>query len=142
MSVDQQTPSQAYQAIREGDAVLVDVRTRPEWAFVGVPDLSDAGKAVLTIEWRRFPDMSVNDDFTAQLTAALDGQTPSAIYFICRSGARSFDAASTVAAHCAAAGLTTACINVAEGFEGDLDPEGHRGRSNGWKARDLPWRQS
>jgi rhodanese-related sulfurtransferase len=126
MSVDQQTPSQAYAAIREGDAVLVDVRTRPEWAFVGVPDLSDAGKAVLTIEWRRFPDMSVNDGFVAELTRQLGGKLPSAIYFICRSGA----------------GLTTTCINVAEGFEGDLDPEGHRGRTNGWKARELPWQQN
>jgi rhodanese-related sulfurtransferase len=142
MSVDQQTPSQAYAAIREGDAVLVDVRTRPEWAFVGVPDLSDAGKAVLTIEWRRFPDMSVNDGFVAELTRQLGGKLPSAIYFICRSGARSHDAAATAAASYAAAGLTTTCINVAEGFEGDLDPEGHRGRSNGWKARELPWQQN
>lgn len=142
MSVDQQTPSQAFQAISEGDAALVDVRTRPEWAFVGVPDLSQAGKSVLTIEWRRFPDMSVNDGFVAELHRQLGGKLPSAIYFICRSGARSLEAAATAAASFAAAGLTTECINVAEGFEGDLDPEGHRGRSNGWKARDLPWRQS
>lgn len=142
MSVDQQTPSQAWQAISEGDAALVDVRTRPEWAFVGVPDLSTAGKAALTIEWRRFPDMSVNDGFVADLTRQFDGKIPSTIYFICRSGARSLEAAATTAASLAAAGLTATCINVAEGFEGDLDPEGHRGRSNGWKARDLPWRQS
>ena len=36
-------------------AVLVDVRTRAEWAFVGVPDLSKLGRNVLLIEWQRFP---------------------------------------------------------------------------------------
>ena len=35
-----------------------------------------------------------------------------------------------------------ACYNVAGGFEGDLDENGHRGRKNGWKAGGLPWRQS
>jgi hypothetical protein len=34
------------------------------------------------------------------------------------------------------------CINVTEGFEGDLDAEGHRGNLNGWRARGLAWRQS
>ncbi|MEM7686023.1 MAG: rhodanese-like domain-containing protein, partial [Pseudomonadota bacterium] len=34
------------------------------------------------------------------------------------------------------------CTNVAEGFEGDLDADGHRGTINGWKAHGLPWRQS
>ena len=39
-------------------------------------------------------------------------------------------------------GIATHCTNVAEGFEGDLDSEGRRGRVNGWKVRGLPWRQS
>ena len=32
-------------------------------------------------------------------------------------------------------------VNVAGGFEGDIDGEGHRGHVNGWKAANLPWRQ-
>ena len=32
-------------------------------------------------------------------------------------------------------------VNVAEGFEGDLDEQKHRG-STGWKAVGLPWKQS
>ena len=32
-------------------------------------------------------------------------------------------------------------FNIAGGFEGDADEDGHRGNSNGWKAADLPWRQ-
>jgi len=30
-------------------------------------------------------------------------------------------------------------FNVTEGFEGDLDAEGHR--TTGWKHAGLPWRQ-
>ena len=31
--------------------------------------------------------------------------------------------------------------NVADGFEGPVDAEGHRGTQAGWKASGLPWRQ-
>ena len=31
--------------------------------------------------------------------------------------------------------------NVADGFEGPVDPDGHRGSAAGWKAEGLPWRQ-
>ncbi|MFT6774195.1 MAG: rhodanese-related sulfurtransferase [Paracoccaceae bacterium] len=142
MSVENQSPSQAWQALSEGGAALVDVRTNPEWAFVGLPDLSSLGKAALMIEWRRFPDMSVNGAFLDDLTRQLGATPPEAVYFICRSGARSYDAASAADARFAAAGVNVRCINVAEGFEGDLDPSGRRGHANGWKAHDLPWRQS
>jgi len=58
------------------------------------------------------------------------------VLFLCRSGARSRAAAMAATA----AGYARA-YNVAEGFEGDLDAEGHRGRVNGWKVAGLPWRQ-
>jgi len=32
-------------------------------------------------------------------------------------------------------------INIADGFEGDMDEDGHRGNRNGWKQAELPWRQ-
>jgi hypothetical protein len=34
------------------------------------------------------------------------------------------------------------CFNVAAGFEGRRDEEGHRGKVEGWKAAHLPWVQS
>ena len=43
-------------------AVLVDVRTRAEWAFVGIPDLFSLGRDVLLIEWQTFPDNRVAPD--------------------------------------------------------------------------------
>ena len=34
------------------------------------------------------------------------------------------------------------CHNVADGFEGAIDDERHRGNRSGWKAEGLPWTQS
>lgn len=116
------------------DAVLVDVRTEPEWAFVGVPDLGTLDRQVVLVEWNRYPGQH-NNDFLAQLQAA--GVEPDrTVLFLCRSGQRSRAAA--IAA--TRAGLGPAW-NVSEGFEGPLDEAGHRG-GQGWRARGLPWRQS
>ena len=123
-------------------SVLVDVRTRAEWGFVGVPDLSGLGRNPLFVEWAAFPDMSRNPAFEAQVTEPAGDQLPETFLFICRSGARSMKAAEAVAAHLAGEGWSGECLNVAEGFEGDLDRDGHRGTINGWKARGLAWRQS
>lgn len=121
---------------------MVDVRTRAEWNFVGLPDLSGAGKRVWTVEWVRFPDMQPNPDFLATLLELSGGTLPNRLCFICRSGARSMAAARYVAEAAEGMGQVVHCTNVAEGFEGDLDTDRHRGTSNGWKAHDLPWLQS
>jgi rhodanese-related sulfurtransferase len=120
-------------------AQLVDVRTMAEWNFVGLPDLSSLQRRVHCIEWQTFPSMAVNPAFAAEAAGAVtaagaDKDTP--IFFLCRSGARS---------RAAAAALTemgfTQAFNVTSGFEGDPDAERHRGRTSGWKAAGLPWRQ-
>jgi len=141
--VDECDPQQAWDALQaDGSARLVDVRTRPEWSFVGIPDLSPLGRQAILTEWRVFPDMQINSRFAEALVAELGDDTPSHIYFLCRSGARSMEAARTVSAHYAEQGIDMPCTNVAEGFEGDLDENRHRGSRNGWKARGLSWRQS
>lgn len=124
------------------DTALVDVRTRAEWTFVGLPDLGSIGRPVLTVEWVRFPDMAPNPEFTGELGARLGGACPGRLLFLCRSGQRSRLAAERVAADFGAAGLPVHCINIEEGFEGDRDAFGRRGATNGWKARGLPWTQS
>lgn len=114
------------------EAVLVDVRTAAEWSYVGQPDLTAIGKQVRSVEWIRFPDGSPNPTFVEDATAGLEPDQP--ILLICRSGARSRSAAQALAA----AGFTDT-YNVTEGFEGDLDADGHR--TTGWKGAGLPWRQ-
>lgn len=131
------SPADAWEMLRaEAGSQIVDVRTTAEWNFVGLPDLSNLGREVQTVEWQTYPTMAVNPDFVAQISAAqADKDAP--IFFLCRSGARSRAAA--IAA--TRAGYARA-YNIAGGFEGDLDAERHRGHNNGWKASGLPWRQS
>lgn len=120
-------------------SVLVDVRTRAEWAFVGLPDLSTLNKRVITVEWLTFPDNRINPEFVERLNGLLEGAgvaKDAEVFFVCRSGARSRSAAAAMAD----AGYTR-CRNVAEGFEGPLDPDQRRGQVAGWKAAGLPWRQ-
>lgn len=120
-------------------SVLIDVRTRAEWTFVGVPDLSGVGKRVVTVEWQTFPDNSVDPAFPARLDDVLKQMGVGAeteLFFICRSGGRSRMAAESMAA----AGYAR-CHNVADGFEGPLDEFRHRGSVAGWKASGLPWVQ-
>ncbi|MGE0713827.1 MAG: rhodanese-like domain-containing protein [Alphaproteobacteria bacterium] len=130
------TSRDAWRLLAEDQgAVLVDVRTRPEWMFVGVPDLSTIGKKTSFLSWQVFPTMEVAGDFAEQLAKAGVAKDRT-VLFICRSGARSRSAA--IAA--TRAGYLHA-HNVSDGFEGPPDGERHRGRIAGWKASGLPWVQ-
>ena len=123
-------------------SVLIDVRTRAEWAFVGVPDLSSLGKEVLFIEWQHFGAKLPDPDFVSSLTALLGKDRSSgSLFFLCRSGQRS-RAAATIMAQQSSFESSFDCFNVADGFEGGLDENKHRGQKGGWKAAGLPWKQS
>jgi rhodanese-related sulfurtransferase len=129
-------PTQTWEALQANEnAQLVDVRTDVEWNFIGLPDLSAAGKEPILIPWQVYPAMQRNPSFEDSLRAA--GLTPDQpVYFICRTGGRSMAAAQAAEA----AGFPNV-FNVADGFEGPPDATGHRGTTAGWKAADLPWRQ-
>ena len=130
------SPREAWQKLSSDPRTqLVDVRTMAEWNFVGVPDLSSLGRQLHCIEWQSFPRGDLNPDFVREAAAHLGGEdTP--VLLLCRSGARS---------RAAAIALTNAgfrqAFNIADGFEGSVDADGHRGVRNGWKAAGLPWRQ-
>jgi rhodanese-related sulfurtransferase len=110
-------------------ATLVDVRTRAEWDYVGrIPQST-------LVEWNMYPDGARNPRFMEELKrAASDPSAP--VLFLCRSGHRS-DAAARAAA---AAGYEKA-LNILEGFEGDKDATGQRGKLGGWRKNGLPWVQ-
>jgi rhodanese-related sulfurtransferase len=118
------------------EAQLLDVRTQAEWSFVGLPDLSSIGREVHCVEWQSFPTGALNPDFVTEASRALDNPKAQ-VMVLCRSGARSRAAAIALTQ----AGFTQA-FNVAGGFEGNPDVQGHRGNIDGWKANNLPWRQS
>jgi rhodanese-related sulfurtransferase len=132
----EKNPKEAWDLLNSNPAAqLIDVRTKPEWSFVGIPDLSSIGKQAMLLSWQTFPLMTVNPEFGAQIKKAVPAaDTP--LLFICRSGQRSRAAAEAVTA----LGYDH-CYNVSEGFEGAPDRERHRGRVSGWKAASLPWVQ-
>lgn len=135
------SPVDTWRALTENaNALLIDVRTPEEWAYVGIVDTAELGRPCLFVPWLFFPRMDPNPEFVTQVqhAAKLTDATPlnTPIYFICRSGVRSAYAAQRLAA----LGYTH-CYNVAGGFEGDHDDKKHRGAKNGWKVANLPWTQ-
>ena len=132
---------QAYEMLaKDQGATLIDVRTEPEWRFVGAPDLSALDKTIVYLHWQVYPSMLTLPNFVETLTAELRarGVTESdPLLFLCRSGARSRAAAIAMTA----AGWKSS-YNIADGFEGSLDSARHRGAAGGWKARRLPWTQT
>ena len=115
------TPAEAWALQGLGAAQIVDVRSVPEWQFVGhVPE-------VPLIEWPRDGEEPSLRAFLARLKETFDGGQP--LLFLCRSGVRSHYAAELATR----AGFGNA-YNVLEGFEGDAP-------GKGWRAAGLPWKK-
>jgi len=122
------TPAEAWALHRAGAARFIDVRTAAEFEYVGrVPNSQ-------LVEWRRFGESSPNPQFLQQLAQLAKPETP--VLFLCRSAARSHNAAAVATQ----AGYKSA-FNILEGFEGELDANGHQGTLGGWRKAGLPWRQ-
>ena len=121
-------PELAWHWVQSGEAVLVDVRSDAERAWVGfVPEAKP-------LAWKQWPVVDVNPEFDAGIQAiAAEGKK---IVLLCRSGVRS------VAAAQRATQLGIEAYNILEGFEGDPDANAHRGLLGGWRKRGLPWRQN
>ena len=123
------TPKEAHEVLQLAPgAKLIDVRTHAELEWVGrVP-------GAIWIEWNTWPSGERNPNFEAQLKRQVDPEA--VVLFLCRSGARSHNAALLARQ----AGYTAA-YNVLEGFEGDKDARDQRGHIGGWRHAGLPWAQ-
>ena len=121
------TPQLACQWWQQGDAVLVDIRSDAERDWVGfIP-------GAVALAWKQWPGMAMNPGFDDAIQAAVPSGKKAVL--LCRSGVRSIAAARR------ASELGLEAYNILEGFEGDADDQGHRGRKGGWRFRGLPWRQ-
>lgn len=122
------SPELACRWWQSGQAVLVDVRTDAEIAWVGfVPGAAH-------VPWKLWPGMALNPNFDDALRQAVPaGQK---VVMLCRSGVRSIGSSRR------ATELGFEAYNILEGFEGDPDAAGHRGVLAGWRKRGLPWRQN
>lgn len=132
---------QAWEMLgNDPQVVLLDVRTRMEYEYVG-----HAPHAV-NIPWMDAPDWRVDEDFVSKVTKLLQSRPindcdqdihSTAILAMCRSGKRSW-----AALHALSTQGFNCLYNIEDGFEGDLDENRHRNTINGWRASNLPWRQS
>lgn len=121
------TPELANEWMQSGQAVMIDVRSDAELAWVGfVP-------GAVPVPWKQWPGMAMNSAFDEAVKAAADGKK---IVLLCRSGVRSIAAAKR------ATELGLEAYNILEGFEGDPDDQAQRGRKGGWRFHGLPWRQT
>ena len=131
--VTEVTPAQAWKILRENsNAILLDVRSRVEFDYVGHP----VGAVNVPIQE---PPLWQNDPaFTDKVIERLgEASKQATVLTLCRSGKRSMLAAQWLEAQ----GYKDT-VNVAEGFEGDLDENRHRGNVNGWRFHGLPWEQT
>ena len=116
-------------------AQLVDVRTKSEWEFVGIPDLSSINKKTFFISWQNYPSMNKNEYFEKEIIKA-GIRKDDHLYFLCRSGQRSLQAARLILEK----GYYY-CCNIEDGFEGNKNSNYQRSTINGWKYNKLPWKQ-
>jgi rhodanese-related sulfurtransferase len=126
------TPLRAWEVLRaDKSAVLLDVRTPAEFEYVGRP------LHAVNVPWQAASPGFV--DNVRNILRRRAGDMPPedrTVLAICRSGKRSLAAATALADQ----GFKHV-YNVAEGFEGELDAERHRGNINGWRFHKLPWVQ-
>ena len=126
-------PKQAWKMLQENpDAILLDVRSKVEFDYVGHPVGAVHVPIQETPDWQTDPDFA--DKVIEQLGEASKDTT---VLTLCRSGKRSMLAAQLLEER----GYRDT-VNIAEGFEGDPDENRHRGNLNGWRFHGLPWEQT
>ena len=127
-----------------GRVLFIDVRTRTEAMFVGMPSGVDALVPFVETEeimttWdnaRSAYKLEPVQDFVPEINRRLKEKQltkEDIVVLICRSGDRSSRAANRLVED----GFKRV-YTVADGFEGDMSKDGRR-NVNGWKNADLPW---
>ncbi len=130
--------------------LFIDVRTRGEVAYVGMPTNADANVPFkFTSKKYKWNDkshnfkMTPNPDFVNGISTKLQQKGLSKndkVFVMCRSGGRSAKAADALTD----AGFTQV-YSIIDGFEGDSVRSGEdKGKRsiNGWKNSSLPWSYS
>ncbi|MBT7443527.1 MAG: sulfurtransferase [Methylococcales bacterium] len=142
------TPQEAYNMkLQQGEKILfIDIRTRAEVEFVGLPTITDANIPYLVNDFEDWDEKKgrfvkvPNSNFPLALKALMKqkGLTEtSTIILMCRSGSRSAKAANLLDQ------LNFKNVySLVEGFEGEKVKSGNnegKRRLNGWKNANLPW---
>ena len=115
---------------------LIDIRSTPEFLFVGHP------VGAVHVPYIDEPDWEPNPCFTAQVrdllpvVVDLKVKREDLIILICRSGERSKAAGQVLIE----AGVDNV-FSIIDGFEDPLNKHDHRSRISGWRYDGLPWTQ-
>lgn len=138
---------EAYELAQQQKVLFVDVRTRAEVNYLGMPALVDANIPYMILDvmytWDNEKNefgLEPNSGFTTAIGQRLQdkGMTKDdVVILICRSGDRSAKAADLLAK----AGYTKV-YSVVDGYEGDKAKDGvnvGKRTVNGWKNSGLPW---
>ncbi len=136
------TSQEGYQIKKQNPKILfLDVRTRAEVNFLGMPDIADANipvkpiTKILTKNGKAYQRVN-NTDFVAAVADMVlrkGLEEDPVIFIMCRNGKGSAIASNRLAD----AGYTKV-YSIIDGFEGDLDKNGKH-TINGWKNAGLPW---
>ncbi len=143
------TPNEAYDFVTKNSdkSLFLDVRTRAEVNFLGMPTNADANVPYMEMnEWYAWDEkknnfkLEVNSDFANAVAQRLEEKglnKEDAVVLTCRSGDRSAKAADLLAS----LGYTKV-YTIVSGFEGDVaktGPQEGQRVINGWKNAGLPW---
>ena len=141
------TEANAMVSKKAKDTLFLDIRTRAEVNFLGMPSNADANIPYFTPDsWENFDTkkkifkLAPNSNFLTAVEErlkekGLDKNSP--VVLMCRSGSRSAKAANLMKK----AGYSKV-YTVVDGYEGDKSKSGPtKGQRavNGWKNSDLPW---
>ena len=97
--IEESEPSIVYNELtKDVSSFLIDVRSKPEWNFVGFPYCKNMKNDVIFCEWAFYPLMQKNPYFEDEILSKLNLDSCMKLYFICRSGFRSLHAAYSVQA--------------------------------------------
>lgn len=137
--INEINPPEAWDILESNpQAILLDVRSRMEFEYVGRP------LGAINIPWKEPPGWEVDPEFVNKVRSVITGLHSGTeriedlpILALCRSGVRSRSAGEALQEQ----GFTQ-IYNIAEGFEGARDENKHRGTINGWRVHKLPWEQS
>ena len=131
------TASAAWRWLQSDSTIrLIDIRSTPEFLFVGHP------VGAVHVPYIDEPDWEPNPCFTAQVrdllpvVADLKVKREDLIFLICRSVEPSKAAGQVLIE----AGVDNV-FSIIDGFEGPLNEHAHRSGISGWRYDGLPWAQ-
>jgi rhodanese-related sulfurtransferase len=142
--------AEAYDMASKEKVLFLDVRTRAEVNFLGMPTVADANVPYMEIDnmysWDEKKGvfrLEPNSGFVSEVQERLKQKgldQNSRIIVMCRSGDRSAKAVDLLAK----VGFKN-LYSVVDGYEGDVAKDGdHKGQRvvNGWRNGNLPWSYS